>query len=67
MQSKNQVVILGISIFEKWNRPVESNRLADRVRNKRPPSCFAVAAWTSNFILHFYNALDMSSQKMELI
>ena len=66
VQSKNQVVILGISIFEKWNRTVESNRLADRVRKKRPPSYLAVAAKTSSFILYFY-ALDMSSQKMELI
>ena len=36
-------------------------------RKKRPPSYFAVAAWTSSFILYFYNALDMSCPKMELI
>ena len=67
MQSKNQVVILGISIFEKPKQTVESNRSADRVRKKRPPSYFAIAAWTSNFIVYFYNALDVFSLKMELI
>ena len=36
-------------------------------RKKRPPSYFAVAAWTSSFILYFYNALDVSSPKRELI
>ena len=67
MQSKNQVVILGISIFEKPKQTVESNRSADRVRKKRPPSYFAIAAWTSNFIVYFYNALDVFSLKMEFI
>ena len=58
MQYKNQVVILGISIFENPKQTVESNRSADRVKKKRPPSYFAapsyfaVAAWTSNFILY---------------
>ena len=33
----------------KWNRTVDLNRSADRVRKKRPPSYFAVAAWTSGF------------------
>ena len=32
---------------------------------KRLPSYFAIAAWTLNFILHFHNALDVSSPKME--
>ena len=67
MQSKNQVVILGISIFEKSEQTVESNCSADRVRKKRLLSYFAVAAWTSNFILYFCNALDVFSPKMELI
>ena len=35
--------ILGISIFKKSEMTVESNRSADRVRKKRPPSHFAVA------------------------
>ena len=38
---------------------------ADQVRNKRPPSHFAFATWTSHFILHFYNAQDVSSPKLE--
>ena len=67
MQSKNQVVILGISVFEKPEQTVQSNRSADRVRKKRPPSYFAVATWTSNFILYFYNALDVSCPEMELV
>ena len=65
MQSNNQIVILGISIIEKSKKTVESNHLADRVRKKRLSSYFAVATRTSNF--YFYNALDVSSPKMELI
>ena len=57
MQSKNQVVILGISIFEKPEQTIQSNRSADRVRKKRPPSYFAVAALTSNLALYFYHAV----------
>ena len=34
MQSKNQVVILGISIFEKSEQTIESNRSASQVRKK---------------------------------
>ena len=64
MQSKNQVVILGISIFDKPEQTVESNCLADHVRKKRLPSYFAVAAWTLNFIVYFYNALDMFSPRI---
>ena len=67
VQSKNQVVILGISTFEKLEKTVESNRSADKVRKKRSPSYFAIAARTSKFILYAYNALDVSSSKMELI
>ena len=67
MQSKNQVVMLEVSTFEKPEQTVESNDSADQVRKKRLPSYFAVAAWTSNFILNFYNALDVSSPKMKLI
>ena len=64
MQSKNEVVILGISNFEKWNRTVESNHLANQVRKKILPSYFVFAAWTPN--VEFYNALDMSCPKLEL-
>ena len=67
MQSDNHVVIIGISIFEKWNRVVESKHSANRVREKRPPSYLAVAAWISSIVLYFYNALDMFIIKMELI
>ena len=66
MQSKNKVVILGISIFEKSKKTIESDRLADRVRIKRLPSYFAVAAWTSNFILYFYNALDVDHVEVSI-
>ena len=27
----------------------------------KSPSYFAIAAWASNFILHFYNAVDVST------
>ena len=47
MQSKNQVVIFCISIFEKPEQTVQSNRSAELVRKKRPPSYLCVAAWTS--------------------
>ena len=46
MQSKDQVVILGLSIFEKSKKTVQSNRSANKVTKKRPPSYFDVAAWT---------------------
>ena len=42
------------SIFEKSKKTIELNRSANRARKKRLPSYFAVATWTSNFILHFY-------------
>ena len=47
MQSKNQVIILGKSIFEKPEQTVESNRYADRVRKMRPTSYFTIEACTS--------------------
>ena len=65
--SKNQVVLLGISIFEKSEKTMESNRSADSIRKKRQLSYLLFATWTSNFILYSYNALDVSSPKMELI
>ena len=43
MQSQNQVVILGISIFDKQEQISESNHSTDQVRRKRLPSYFAVA------------------------
>ena len=60
MQSKNQVVILGISFLKNGTGPLSLTvRLTDL--EKESPSYFAVASWTSNFILYFYNALDMFS------
>ena len=43
MQLKNQVIILGIIIFEKKKQTVESNSSADQDRKKRLPSYFAIA------------------------
>ena len=40
---------------------VQSNLSADRVRKNILPSYFADAAWTSNYIDYFCNALEMSS------
>ena len=45
MQSKNQVVILGISIFDKPEQTVQSNRSAG-VRKKRLPSCLDVKLYS---------------------
>ena len=50
----------------KSEETIQSNRLADQVRKRRPPSYFAVATWTSNCILYFYHALDVSGQKIEM-
>ena len=58
---------LDISIFEKSEKTIQSNHSADQVRKKRPPPYFAIVAWTLNFIIYFYNALDVSSPIMELI
>ena len=66
VQSKNQVVILGRSNFEKSEKIDKLNCSADRV-NKRPPSYYAIAFWTPNLFLYRYNSLDMSSKKMEFI
>ena len=57
----NQAVI-------KLKQTIESNRLADQVgkKKKRPPFYLAVAAWTTKFIFHYYNALDVSSPNMEI-
>ena len=46
---------------------VKSGSSADQVRKKKLLSYPAIAAWISNFISQFYNTLDMSSQKIELI
>ena len=46
MQSKNQVIILGISIVEKVEEP--SSRTVWLIK-QIPPSYFAVAAWTSTY------------------
>ena len=68
MQSKNDVIYwVHISMFEKWNSTFESNRSVDRVKKETAILHFAVTAWTSNFIVYFYNALDVFSPKMELI
>ena len=51
-----------------WSREAKlamSNHSADQVRKKGLPFYFAVGTWTSNFILHFYNALNVSSPKMD--
>ena len=63
MQSKNQ------SIFEKLEETVQSNRSADRVREKRPPSYFAVAAWTSKLysLLLQYSGRVLSKNGVDLV
>ena len=63
VQKSSRTFCFGI----KSEKTSESNRLADSARKKRLSSYFTVAATTSNFILHIYNALDVSSQKIELI
>ena len=61
MQLKNQVLILK-------EKTVQVNSSAEQVReNGLLLSYFAVAAWTSSFILYFYNVLDVSSPIIELI
>ena len=67
INANNEAVILGISIFEKMEKTVQSNRSVYRVRKKDRHPIFSVATWNSNFILYFYNALDVSSPKTELI
>ena len=58
MLSKNQVVVLGESFFIFYLSLTVCGK-------KRPPSYFAVAAWTSNFCCSFYYALDITSQKIK--
>ena len=53
MQSKNQVVTLAISVFEKPEQTVQSNHSANALEKKKLPSYFAGSAWTSKFILYF--------------
>ena len=51
MQSKNQVAILGVSIFEKPEQTIQLNLSADRVRKKRlPPSYFALLPGLQNLL-----------------
>ena len=61
MQLKHQVLILK-------EKTVQVNSSAEQVReNRLLLSYFVVAAWTSSFILYFYNVLDVSSPIIELI
>ena len=53
MCSLNQVVILGISIFEKLEQTVVSKRSADRVRKRR--FTLLLLPGFQNFIFYFYN------------
>ena len=53
MCSLNQVVILGISIFEKLEQTVELNHSADRVRKRR--LTLLLLPGLQNFIFYFYN------------
>ena len=61
MQSKNQVVILDISIFEKPEQTFESNCLADQVRKKRPPSYFGYC----QIDFKFYSLLIQCSERVQ--
>ena len=61
--------VFGISIFEKWNGTVESNRSADQVRKKRPPSYFAcrldfklAMLWTCSVQMEFFMSEKTSGQ-----
>ena len=65
MQSNNQVVILGTSIFEKWNRIVESNSSADQIRKKRLPSYFAVPPGLQTFL--FTSGCVQSKNGVDLV
>ena len=50
---------LGISIFEKLEKIVESNHLANRVRKKA--AILNCCCLDFNYIHYFYNALNVSS------
>ena len=52
-----------VGVAKAKSQAIKSNCSADQVTKKRPPSYFDFATWTSDFILHFYNALDVSSPK----
>ena len=73
MQSKKQVVKLGIITFENQEKKVELYRSIDQVRKKRPPSYLGVATWTLIYylLLHFsriyYKSEKMSGQTVLLI
>ena len=64
MQPKNQVIVFGKVIFEK---PELSLNVRPTELKKETAILLAVAAWTSNLIVYFYNALDVLSPKMEFI
>ena len=66
MQSKNQAVILGISIFEKTEQTIQSSRSADRVRKKRPPSYLAMAPGLQTLFFTFTKLWTCSVQKWSL-
>ena len=53
------------SIFEKWNRTVESNRSANEVRKKRLPSYTLLLPPGPQTLLFTFYALDISSPKMK--
>ena len=59
--------LLGISIFKNQKRLLSQTIQPTELENMTLPSYIAVSAWISNFILYFYNALDVSNPKMELI
>ena len=61
MCSLNQVVILGISIFEKLEQTVVSNRSADRVRKRR--LTLLLLPGLQNFIFYFYNGSGLVQSK----
>ena len=63
MQSKNQVLILGISIFEKTEQTIECNCSADRVidfyKSEKTSGLLRIQCFTS---VQFYNALSILSK-----
>ena len=67
VQSKNEVVILGISLFWKieTDRPVEL--FGPTELEKRDAILLCCCHPDLSFILYFYNALNVSSPNMELI
>ena len=63
MQSKNEVLILGISIFEKPEQTIECNCSADRVMDfyklEKTSGLLRIQCFTS---VQFYNALSILSK-----